>query len=61
MEFKEMLVLHRKNHDSILIGNNVKITFKEIKSGRCKVVIDAPKEIKILRSELKVENGKAVK
>lgn len=56
-----MLVLHRKNHDSILIGNNVKITFNEIKSGRCKVVIEAPKEVKILRSELKVENGKAVK
>jgi len=61
MEFKEMLVLHRKNHDSILIGNNVKITFKEIKSGQVRLAIEAPKEVKVLRGELKVENGKAVK
>lgn len=50
-----MLVLNRKSSESIIIGNST-VTILHVKGGYVKLGIVAPKDVKILRSELK---GKA--
>ncbi|WP_169973665.1 MULTISPECIES: carbon storage regulator CsrA [unclassified Campylobacter] len=47
-----MLILSRKEGESILLGNNIKITIAGISKSGVKVGIDAPKNMMILRSEL---------
>lgn len=48
-----MLVITRKSEESIMIADNVEITILEISKDKVKVGINAPKEVKIYRSELK--------
>lgn len=48
-----MLTISRKTGESFFIGDNIEVTITDIGSERVKVVIDAPREIKILRRELK--------
>ena len=48
-----MLVLTRKIGDTILIGDKIKIVINDVKGCQVRVGIDAPKEIKITREELK--------
>ncbi len=48
-----MLILSRKPGESFFVGNDIEITISEISGDRVKVVIDAPKEIVVLRKELK--------
>lgn len=50
-----MLVLTRKLHQKIIIGENkdIIVEVKEIKSGQIKLGIKAPSSIHILRGELK--------
>lgn len=48
-----MLVLSRKKGEVIRIGDDVVITILESDTGRVKVGIDAPPEVKVLRAELK--------
>lgn len=47
-----MLILQRKVGQSLLIGDNIKISITEIGSDRVKISIDAPKEIPVVRTEL---------
>lgn len=47
-----MLVITRKNNESILIGDNIEIVVVKIDDGSVKLAINAPKEIQILRKEL---------
>jgi len=47
-----MLVIKRKETESILIGDDIEIIISEISSGKVKICINAPKEIKISRKEL---------
>lgn len=47
-----MLVLQRKTSQSLMIGDNIKISIVEIGTDRVKIAIDAPKEISIMRTEL---------
>ncbi|GFI61154.1 translational regulator CsrA1 [Clostridiales bacterium] len=47
-----MLILQRKAGESILIGDDITIRISEINSGRVKIAIDAPREIRIMREEL---------
>lgn len=47
-----MLVLQRKQKQSICIGDDITITILESGSDGVKIAIDAPKEISILRGEL---------
>ena len=57
-----MLILQRKRNESLSINNNVTISVMEIGTDWVKLAIDAPKEIPVLRSELKEaadENKKA--
>ncbi len=48
-----MLILRRKLGEQLLIGDNVKITVMDVSEGGVRLAIDAPREITILRSELK--------
>lgn len=47
-----MLVLQRKTSQSLMIGDNIKISIVEIGTDKVKIAIDAPKEIPIMRTEL---------
>lgn len=48
-----MLVVTRKQDESILISDDIEITVLEISRDKVKIGVNAPKEIKIIRSELK--------
>jgi len=50
-----LLTLERKIGQSILIGDNIKVLVVAIGNGKCKLGIECPKDIVILRSELKRE------
>ncbi len=48
-----MLVVTRKANESISIDDNIEITVLEVTKDKVKIGINAPKEVKIFRSELK--------
>jgi carbon storage regulator len=47
-----MLVLTRKLGENIRIGDSIKITVLEVRSGQVKLGIDAPPEVKVHREEI---------
>ena len=47
-----MLVLTRKENESLVIGEDIKLTILAVKGGQVRVGIDAPKEVAIQRQEL---------
>lgn len=47
-----MLILTRKPGQGFLIGDEIEITITEISGDKVRVGIDAPKHIKVLRTEL---------
>lgn len=59
-----MLVLARKEKESIIIDGGIEIIIQEIGKDSVKVAIIAPKETKVLRKELiesiKIENQNAL-
>jgi carbon storage regulator len=61
-----MLVVTRKTEESIIISDNIEVTVLEVNKDRVKLGISAPKDIKIIRNELKhaqeanVDSSKAV-
>lgn len=48
-----MLVLSRKANESIQIGDNVTVEIRRIAGNRVTVAINAPRDVRILRGELK--------
>lgn len=54
-----MLILSRKEDESIVIGDNITVKIVSAEKGVVKIGIEAPKEVTILRSELveAVENA----
>ncbi len=48
-----MLVITRKPDEGITVGDNIEITVLEISKDRVKIGINAPKEVRVFRSELK--------
>lgn len=48
-----MLVLKRNLMQSIEIGENIRVTVVEIKGDTVKLGVDAPKDIKVWREELR--------
>lgn len=48
-----MLVLSRKVGEKIVIGENIIITVVDVANHRVRLGIDAPREIPVMRSELK--------
>lgn len=47
-----MLVLSRKRNEAICIGDNIRVRVLRVEGGRVYVGVDAPEEVKILRSEV---------
>lgn len=47
-----MLVLSRKQGESIRINDNITINIVSVGPGRVKIAIDAPQDVTILRGEL---------
>lgn len=60
-----MLVLSRKKGESIWLGDEIEITISEVKGDQVRIAINAPKNVTILRGELRKEvsesNTEAVK
>ena len=54
METKQQtrLVLTRKQHESIRIGDDIRITVTRIQGGHVRLGIEAPRAVRILRAEL---------
>ena len=48
-----MLVVTRKLDESLIISDNIEITVLEIGKDKVKIGVNAPKEVKVIRSELK--------
>ncbi len=47
-----MLILTRKKNESIIINDNIEISIIGIEEGKVRIGINAPKDVKILRSEV---------
>ncbi len=50
-----MLVLSRKQQQEILIGENIKITVLKVKGNTVRLGIEAPRNVRVMRSELPME------
>ena len=48
-----MLVISRKAGESFLIGDNIEVTIFETSGDKVKLGISAPKDIRVIRRELK--------
>ncbi|MGN0623403.1 MAG: carbon storage regulator CsrA [Oscillospiraceae bacterium] len=48
-----MLILSRKKGEAVLINGDTEITILEISGDKVRIGINAPKEVSVLRSELK--------
>ena len=48
-----MLVLTRKVGEEIWIGDDIRIVVSRCHSGQVRLAFDAPREVKILRAEIK--------
>jgi carbon storage regulator len=49
-----MLILGRRENESISIGDDIKIKIVSIERGNVKIGFEAPKDVLILRDELRV-------
>ena len=49
-----MLILQRKEGESLLVGEEIEITVLAVEAGRVRLAIQAPRNVTILRSELRV-------
>lgn len=47
-----MLVLNRRNGESVCIGDDIKITIVDLRNGKVRIGIDAPKAVKVHREEV---------
>ena len=47
-----MLVLSRQQRTSIMIGSSIEVTVLSVSKHRVKIGIDAPSDVRIVRSEL---------
>ena len=54
-----MLILSRKTEESIVIGDSITIKILGIQEGQVKIGIEAPKHIKVYRTELYEQIQKA--
>ena len=53
-----MLVISRKENQSLLLGDDIEISMLHIKGKQVKLAVKAPNEVKILRAELKTSDTK---
>jgi carbon storage regulator len=48
-----MLVLSRSAGETIVIGDNIRVTVKSVGYGRCQIAVEAPQDVRIMRQEVK--------
>lgn len=48
-----MLILQRKQGESVFIGEKIQVTVVSVEAGRVRLAIEAPRALPILRSELR--------
>ena len=48
-----MMILQRKEGESLLIGNDIEVTVLGVEAGRTRLAIQAPEDVTILRGKLK--------
>lgn len=48
-----MLILSRHRKQTIVIADNIRVTVKGIHGNRVSLAIEAPRDVKVLRGELK--------
>lgn len=53
-----MLVLTRRAGETLMIGDDIKLTVVGIKSGQVRLGIEAPKDVQIQREELLLKKEK---
>jgi carbon storage regulator len=51
----EMLVLSRKEGERIVIGENITLIVSKVSGNRVTIGIEAPRDVKVMRGELKGE------
>jgi carbon storage regulator len=58
-----MLILNRKQGESLIIDDKIEIKILEVSEGKIKIGIEAPKSVKVFRKEvyeeIRAENKKA--
>lgn len=47
-----MLILTRRSSERIMVGPDIVITIIEVRGQQCRIGIDAPKDVHIVREEL---------
>jgi len=47
-----MLILSRKTHESIMIGDSIEVSVVDIKGDQVKLGINAPRTVKVFRQEV---------
>ena len=47
-----MLVLTRKTGESIQIDENISVTVSQVRGGRVRLSIDAPRDVRVVRKEV---------
>lgn len=52
-----MLVLSRKPLQSVMIGQDIRITIVKVERNQVRIGIEAPRDVTILRNELVDSNG----
>ncbi len=52
-----MLVLSRKEGERISIGDNITLIVSKVNGNRVTIGIEAPRDIKVVRGELKLQAG----
>jgi len=51
------LVVSRKETESIVIGENITVTVHKIQGNRVRLQVSAPKDVRVIRSELEEEDA----
>lgn len=51
-----MLILTRKTHEAIYVGDDIRIVIVDIKKGMVRIAIEAPRDVLILRGELRMSD-----
>ena len=52
-----MLVLSRKREEKLQIGNDITVTILKVKGNSVQIGIEAPKSVRVLRTELVLPSG----
>jgi len=52
-----MLVLTRKKHQSIIIGNDIEISVLEVTGDKVRLGIQAPRDVSVFRKEVLIAIG----